>query len=93
MDGATVSSSATVTWVEPCWCCGAYYTIGECADDCNELMGYCEPCDMWCIADSVAWMEDGGKQTVPPQFDPATGYRSCLIHDKSEGSKGETNDE
>ena len=85
MNEVTFSSSATVTWVEPCWCCGAYYTIKECSDECNELMGYCEPCDNWNFADSVEWREDGGKQTTTPRFDPATGYRMCSTHGKAEG--------
>ena len=86
------SSNTSTSWFEPCWCCGKHYRVTDCDSEveCFELMGRCEPCDMYNIADGIRhlWDADGrpaGLETCAPQFDPANSFRWCMVHSKREG--------
>ena len=92
MTTVTYSSAATISWWEPCWCCGHLVQIADCDAEAGdyELVGYCEPCENYHVAEAIRhlWDADGkpaGITSLGEPFNPETSYRACEKHGKREG--------
>lgn len=87
------SPNTTTSWYEPCWCCGTSCLVTDCDPEagCYELLYECEVCEVYGIADYIEhlWGADGKPAGISTraesQFDPATSWRMCPKHGKSEG--------